>query len=168
MRRGVVACVQKPPSLAEMVRLVEEQLRQCQQAGEQEAEGAKALARILLADDHEELRWGAKQTLELTGYEVMEVSDTEAALLALQAGEFDLIVADLLMPGGGARRIFQELASRHRRPPVVVMSGRLDQQTIRELQALGAAGWLAKPFPMKDLVALVGEALGRPPSGSGA
>src|SRR3954453_9496538 len=57
------------------------------------------MARILLAEDDDQMRAFLSRGLKRAGHAVDAVPDGEAALLRLQAGEYDLLLADVVMPG---------------------------------------------------------------------
>src|SRR4051794_41858559 len=57
------------------------------------------MARILLAEDDDQMRVFLSRGLKRAGHAVDAVPDGEAALLRLQAGEYDLLLADVVMPG---------------------------------------------------------------------
>lgn len=57
------------------------------------------MARILLAEDDSSMRGFLARALIKAGHEVVDVADGEAALDQLKDNEFDLLLADIVMPG---------------------------------------------------------------------
>src|SRR5258708_32406242 len=57
------------------------------------------MARILLAEDDDNMRVFLKRALERAGHQVSAVGDGEAALTLAGEGAFDLLLADVVMPG---------------------------------------------------------------------
>ena len=57
------------------------------------------MARVLLAEDDDAVSAFVMRALKLRGHEVTAVSDGMAALEALNAAEFDLLLTDIVMPG---------------------------------------------------------------------
>src|SRR5690606_32037255 len=58
------------------------------------------MIRILLAEDDEAMRVYLARALERAGYEVLAVSTGDDAYACLQREEFDLLLSDIVMPGG--------------------------------------------------------------------
>ena len=164
---GAADCIEKPRSLAEMVRIIEERLAGCpctmqvakRSPAEQADRDAGTRARVLLAEDEDDIRRALALSLAKTSCSVVEVNSAADALKALEDGRFDLIISDVLMPGGGARSILQALADHSYRPPVVVITGKQEQRAMDELRAAGAATCVQKPFELRRLMDVVEELL---------
>jgi adenylate cyclase len=104
--------------------------------------------RLLLADDDEPNRELLCRRLEKLGYEVTAVGNGLEALNGVRAGQFDLVLLDLLMPGLDGREVLARMkadpALRHL--PVIMISA-LDQvEGIVRCIELGAEDYVAKPF----------------------
>lgn len=108
--------------------------------------------RVLLAEDDEAIRQTLQSLLELKGYGVTMAEDTEETLAALGAEEFDLVISDYLMPGGGGREILRFLNERPRRPAVIMITGLADEQLFEELEDQGVDRCLSKPFRLASLL----------------
>ena len=112
---------------------------------------------ILVVDDMPALRHLVADVLQDEGYAVEEAADGADALACARRAPPDAIGLDLMMPAldGGAflreRRADPELAA----VPVLVLSASRDAG-LQEASALGAA-FLAKPFSLGALVAVVGR-----------
>jgi CheY-like chemotaxis protein len=111
---------------------------------------------VLVIDDDPWVRATLTQILELEGYGVVAVGDGRAALAYLSASSRpDLILLDLSMPGMSGwdfreeQRLHPQLAS----IPTVIISGEGNGQASAE--ALGASGFLRKPFSVVDLLETV-------------
>jgi CheY-like chemotaxis protein len=118
------------------------------------------MARILLADDDKGSLDLVRRALELDGHAVVTAEDGSEALGLLQPGGFDLLVADVQMPGLDgielARRAVDLLPSIR----LVLMSGYSDVlEQARSLQAKGAR-LVTKPFAIDRIRAEVRAALG--------
>jgi two-component system, cell cycle sensor histidine kinase and response regulator CckA len=140
-------------------------VRQHPVAGVAEAEAAPVAAvtgqaRLLVAEDAEDLRRYIGLVLTAAGYEVRFAATTAEALSELGARAHDLVISDLLMPGGGGRevlRLAQRLATP---PPVVIISGRTVDDTEAAVLAEGARAFLRKPFSRAELLGAVARCLG--------
>lgn len=123
-------------------------------------EGSLDGARILVADDEPSIR----RVLELAsgrfGARLTAVGDARAAIEALEAQEFDLVLLDVRMPEGGGPAVFEHL-QRHRPalvPRTIFMSGQLSSE-MNEVRGQGYFAVLQKPFQMGELGEVLGRAL---------
>ena len=117
---------------------------------------------ILLIEDEESVRMLATRILEREGYRVLAAADgTQGeSLFARHAGEIDVVVSDLVLPGTGGI----ELAERFRegRPalPVILMSGYTDRDVGAVTAAAPPTSFLQKPFAPDALVQAVASMVG--------
>lgn len=110
--------------------------------------------RVLFVDDDQLVRhsWGG--LLERHGWEVVRARDGEEAWLHYaQSGErWDVVLTDLSMPRLDGKGLAQRIATSHRPVPVVLVSGQLNADQIRELKASGLfADVLPKPLDDRHL-----------------
>ncbi|MBU1410126.1 response regulator [Myxococcota bacterium] len=107
--------------------------------------------RILIAEDEDSLLTLAQRILERHGHTVFCASDGEAALaLARQhGGQFDLVIADVLMPGMSGLELVVQLKQEFGALPVLLTSGHVPEQN--EAAFAKADGFLPKPYHYKDL-----------------
>jgi len=110
---------------------------------------------VLWADDEPDLREVLAQALEEHGLRVVSAADATQACAQLSARGFDLVIADLLMPGGGGRAVLAAAREASGAPPVIVLTGRAEPHIAAELVALGATECLAKPATTADVLAAV-------------
>jgi class 3 adenylate cyclase len=117
--------------------------------------------RLLLADDDEPNRELLSRRLERLGYEVTAVADGREALERIRAGQFDLVLLDLLMPGLDGREVLAQMkADPALRDVPVIMISALDQvEGIVRCIELGAEDYIAKPFNPVFLRARIGAGL---------
>lgn len=121
---------------------------------------------ILWAEDEQDLRDLVAQALSDHGYRVTACADAEEAAVRLAQSRFDLVLTDLLMPGGGGRHVIQRTRILAAPPPVIVLTGRTEPHITSELLALGAARCLPKPLSIREMLAAVGAVLAdRRPAG---
>ena len=112
-----------------------------------------------MVEDEQDLREVIVPFLQAIGYAVVAAADTHEALAALRAQTFDVIVTDLTMPGEGGAQVVVVAGELAPSPAVIVMTGKVQQQDIDEVMALGARACLEKPFGMKALVQAIADAL---------
>ena len=106
--------------------------------------------RILVIDDDDSVREMLKVTLETEGFKVTTGRDGRNILQLTQRFEPDLIVTDMMMPGGGGYEVLRALQGdmSSRLTPVIVITGReWDQSTTDMLkQEPNVIAFLNKPI----------------------
>lgn len=113
------------------------------------------MTKILIVDDHSDIRKLIRMTLEFDGYEIHEAVDGESALQVAAACRPDLVLLDVMMPGAFdglecCRRLKADPVLRHAH--VMLLSAR-GQARDREAGLLaGAEGYLVKPFSPLQLI----------------
>ncbi len=121
---------------------------------------------ILVVDDDAGLRRAVRRVLASQGFEVEVAADGAEALLMLRARAFDLVVLDVMMPGGDGIEICERLRAEGDRLPVLMLTAR---DAVRDRVAgldAGADDYLVKPFANEELLARV-RALIRRAGGGG-
>jgi DNA-binding response OmpR family regulator len=98
----------------------------------------------------------------MAGYTVVEAVDGEEALdVFLGRGQIiDLVVLDLDMPVMGGRACLSEILRCDGMARVIMVIESPDRETRDELRALGALGFVTKPFASAELLREVGRVLG--------
>ena len=119
------------------------------------------MIRIIIADDHTLFRVGLKQMLHsFAGIEVVrEATNAAEALATASAGDADLIIMDLTMPGVSGTSLIEQ--TRKARPdlPILVLSMHDEPGTVRRALQAGASGYITKgssPDTLFTAVARVG------------
>ena len=119
-------------------------------------------ARILLAEDDDDLRSVLQSILEGLGLEVNAVTSGFGLLDRLAGGgQFDLVVSDVRMPGMSGLQV--ALALRHAGfdMPLIIMSAFGSGELERKVASLKDAVFVAKPVEPSVLTRLTREALAR-------
>lgn len=112
--------------------------------------------RIILADDHQMVRFGFRLLIEGAGAAVVaEASTGEQAVSAWESHPADILVMDVSMPGIGGIAALERLRAHDPDARVLMLSAHVDNQIpLRALQA-GATGYLSKrAHPDQFLAAL--------------
>ncbi|GLQ05738.1 response regulator [Sneathiella chinensis] len=117
------------------------------------------MARILLAEDDSSLRHFLAKSLEAAGHEVIAFGDGEDALPVLDAGPFDILISDVVMPNVGGIELAVKAKASLPNLPVIFITG--FSAVAVEMSEQGQAGnqVLSKPFHLSTLVEAVDRAL---------
>jgi excisionase family DNA binding protein len=119
-----------------------------------------AAHRVLVADDEESIRELLARTLALAEYDVETVGDARAALDRLRQADYDLLIADLRMPGMDGLLLIREARRMHPTLPVIIITGYSSEASAIEAVNLGVVGYLVKPFRVPQVLSAVARALG--------
>ncbi len=117
-----------------------------------------SLRRVLLCDDEEPLRRSIERILKRAGFEVVPCADGNAAVDALMHGRFDVILADVHMPGTSGVDVLRIARAYDLDVPVLLMTGGPDLGTAMQAVDLGALQYLCKPVAPEELVRAVERA----------
>ena len=119
--------------------------------------------RVLVVEDDEELARLMERGLSEKGMRVTSVADAESGLRSLVLGEQDVVVLDVMLPGGDGMALCAEARRRGVVTPVLMLTARgTVEDRVRGLEA-GADDYLPKPFAFPELVARLGALARRPP-----
>ena len=114
-------------------------------------------ARVLIVEDDENLRLALQDNLEDEGYAVRTAASASDARSALDAGAFDVIVLDIMLPDADGYRLCSEIRERALPVRVLMLTARtLEDDLVRGFEA-GADDYLTKPYRLRELLARVGS-----------
>jgi len=120
------------------------------------------MAKIVLIEDDETVRFTIGRTLEALGHTLRAAGDGRRGLQLVDEFAPDLVITDLLMPGMDGVEILMALRHYQPAPAVVAMTGGgclSREQFLEVARQLGARAILCKPFSADDLNCAVGAAL---------
>lgn len=115
--------------------------------------------RILLVDDDRDIAQRLQELLSAK-YDVSLASNGFDALRLLDADGFEVILLDLRMPGLDGRGFIEEVRRRHNGEAIPVILVSANDDLAREARLLGVADYLAKPFDIEALEALIERRIG--------
>ena len=116
--------------------------------------------RVLVVDDEASIRDLLSKTLALAEYDVDTASDASTALNRVRAAEYDLLIADLRMPGMDGLTLIRQVKKFRAELPVIIITGFSSESSAIEAVNLGVAGYLRKPFRVPEVLAAAAKALG--------
>lgn len=118
------------------------------------------MATILLAEDDKAVREFVSRALRQDGHEVTAVADGQQALNALQAGSYDMLLADIVMPQLDGIALALKAAKDYPHLPVLLMTGyAAERQRAHNLDAL-IQEVISKPFSLQEIRDAVRRMLG--------
>jgi DNA-binding NarL/FixJ family response regulator len=110
--------------------------------------------RVFLLDDHEVVRRGVQELLEVEDdFEVVgEAGTAEEALARIPATAPDVAIIDMRLPDGNGVEVCREVRSRNPEIQCVVLTSFADDEALFDSIMAGAAGYLLKQIKGTDLV----------------
>jgi len=121
-----------------------------------------ARQRVLVVDDEASIRDLLSKTLALAEYDVDTAPDGTAALDRMRQFNYDLLIADLKMPGMDGLTLIRQAKRIKADLPVIIITGFSTESSAIEAVNLGVAGYLTKPFRVPQVLAAASKALGAP------
>lgn len=118
------------------------------------------MAKILIVDDEQGIRDVLREYLELDGYEVGEAVDGMDAIKQAKAGDYDLIIMDVMMPKLDGYSAVKEI-KKDKDVPVIMLSARSEEYDKLFGFEIGVDDYVTKPFSPKEVVARIGAVLRR-------
>lgn len=117
--------------------------------------------RVLVVEDDAPVRHACVAIAAGLGYVVEQAESVQAAKLALKRNAIDILLLDLKLPGGGGFSILEEVRESHPRLASVVMTAFATVNSAVEAMRTGAGDYIAKPFTVDELTAVLERAADR-------
>ncbi len=115
--------------------------------------------KILVVDDESDVAKALKIRLKTSGYNVVVAGDSVQAYLMANKEKPDLILLDIMLPGGGgfvvAERLKQSASTHH--IPIIFLTGISGGED--RAYKIGASGYLMKPYQPEKLLEIIHDAL---------
>lgn len=121
-----------------------------------------ATKRVLVVDDEEVVCRSYERVLTNAGFEVEKANTGKQALEHIAEHEYDVMFADLRMPGMDGLQVVRQLRLTHPNMPVVVITGYPSQDTLQEAARLGVTDYLTKPVAPDVLAHAATQAMTAP------
>ncbi len=117
---------------------------------------------IMTADDSASIRQMVTFTLKEAGYDVIEAVDGLDALEKLNSMAINMLITDLNMPRmDGIELISKTRAiAKYKFIPIIMLTTESEESKKQKGKAVGATGWIVKPFKPEQLVMVVKKVLG--------
>jgi DNA-binding NtrC family response regulator len=113
----------------------------------------KGAGLALLVDDDPSVRRVGERLLQALGFEALVAEDGAVGVKTFRevADELQVVLLDLTMPNLGGEAAFKAMREIRSEVPVILMSGFNEQDTISRFVSDGLAGFLQKPFRLRDM-----------------
>ena len=119
------------------------------------------MARILIVDDEPAVREALRRLVANEGHLVSVTCDTTEARAELSSGLFEVILCDVNLPGESGMELVHEVVAAGTDVAVLMVSGADDPQLAETALALGAYGYIVKPFRDSEVNIGIANALRR-------
>lgn len=117
--------------------------------------------KILVVEDDRELNRTVCSFLNHSGYEAVGCLNANEAYDALEAGMFDLIVSDIMMPGVDGFEFAQSIRELNDEIPILFMTARDDMASKQRGFRIGVDDYMVKPIDLDELFLRIGALLRR-------
>jgi two-component system chemotaxis response regulator CheY len=119
------------------------------------------VALILTVDDSTTMRQMVSFTLSGVGHEVAEAANVDEALALVGEMQFELIIADVNMPGRNGIELVRELRQLpdYQFTPILMLTTVWQPELKHASKAAGATGWIIKPFDPDTLLSVLHRVL---------
>lgn len=111
--------------------------------------------RLLLAEDEKALSRALVMILQKSGFEVEPVYDGESALDAIESGNYDAAVLDIMMPKKSGLEVLKAVREKENLLPILLLTAKAEIDDKVTGLELGANDYLTKPFAAKELIARI-------------
>jgi DNA-binding NtrC family response regulator len=116
---------------------------------------------VLIVDDEPGMRSLLSRVMEKEGYQSRAAADGAQALELVQAGEWDLVVADIDMPVMDGIEMLKRVHEVQPRLPVIMITAYATVESAVEAMKFGAVDYITKPFAMDELKIVVAKVFER-------
>ncbi|WP_050060011.1 response regulator [Silvibacterium bohemicum] len=121
--------------------------------------------KVMIVDDSPSMRKIIRRVLALSGYDLScchEAGNGIEAIALLDSTPVDVVFTDINMPGMNGEELVEKMAGNaaYRSIPVLVVSTDRSDERLQRMLALGARGYLTKPFQPEALGEAIRKVLG--------
>ncbi|HTF19544.1 MAG TPA: response regulator transcription factor [Chryseolinea sp.] len=109
-------------------------------------------ARILIAEDDDNMRFMLQDNLEMAGYRVCAVGDGQTCLSVFLKEEFDLCLLDVMLPRKDGFTLAADIRKINKDIPVVFLTAKLLKEDRIQGFRIGADDYVTKPFSIEELI----------------
>jgi DNA-binding response OmpR family regulator len=113
------------------------------------------MSRILIVEDEEAMLIGLRDNLDFEGYEVDTANRGDEGFKKLQAGTYDLVLLDVMLPGMSGFDVCKKTRALGIDTPIILLTARGEELDKVLGLELGADDYVTKPFSLRELLARI-------------
>ena len=114
---------------------------------------------VLIAEKDKLLRLMMAKLLQVSGYKVITCGNGLQALELIARQSFDLIIADLMLPGVGGMEVLKCVKENQPRAKVILVTDTPSSETLLEAKYAGAYSYLRKPLQLRQFLLILKDAI---------
>jgi len=118
-------------------------------------------ARILVVDDEVDIRESLETLLDLEGYQVDLAQNATEGLKKIEAGSYDLVLLDLMMPDRSGMEVLQEVRERDNETPIFMITAYGSVEVAVKALKAGANDYFSKPWDNEKLLVEIDRMIAR-------
>lgn len=119
------------------------------------------MAKVLIIEDEDLVRKALEFRLKKDGYQLTSCPDGRQGIQAIETGEFNLVITDLMLPYNNGLEVVNKVKERNRNTPVIVLSNIGLEHVVMDAFNLGADDYMTKPFSPNELSVRVKRLINR-------
>ena len=121
--------------------------------------------RVLIVDDHQEIRTVLRANLETLGLDLdlVDVPSGEEAIVEVVGTGIDLLIADVGLPGLSGLELVRKLKTTYKEMQVIIITGLEDDDVHQDIADLGPEAFFLKPLKMPEFLNAVRKTMGLDP-----
>lgn len=117
---------------------------------------------MLIVEDDPDIQMGLAEYFEMSGYRVTTAKDGEEALEQMKGNpDLDIVLLDVMLPHKNGFDVLEESQELGFNAPILMLTGRGEQESILKGFGLGAEDYITKPFNAEELSARIKAILAR-------
>ena len=116
---------------------------------------------VLVVDDDPLILRIVSTILDLEEFAVATAEDATEALQFLDEAAPDIVVSDVMMPGMDGFELCRQIKAVHPALPVILLTAREDDESIRHGKEAGSDAYLTKPFSPLELIDAIDSLLAK-------
>ena len=119
------------------------------------------MPRLMIVDDVTAIRQIVSKVFQDVGYQVTEASRGDEAFELAKLKRVHLVITDVNMPGMSGLELIKALRglNTYKVTPILILARDASDENIKKAQALGASGFIEKPFTPERLISVVNQVL---------
>ncbi len=125
------------------------------------SDASSSRGRILVIDDEADIRESFETLLELEGYTVHTAENATEGLKKFEAGVYDLILLDLMMPDRSGLEVLDDIRRRDKETPIFLITAYGSIEVAVEALKSGANDYFSKPWDNEKLIIEIERQLAR-------